>query len=512
MQCPACGSQNHSHHHFCILCGASLKTTSNMEEKAQERTVVRKELLQNKKDWSQEFDLYDDSSLFPDSSPYINPTSNRYNISEQLPLRRYRKEKKNCRRRKWRIFTGTFVWLTLACFAIYGTVVGLSYIKKVLPQANLISEGDGSTEKQRVEVYNDKDKRAHHIRFWVQDGEYIWIEETGQKYYLDKTGFVDVMIEDSFWLKDSEEIISDVIQVEIKAIVYKDGKQVTELTVPPFEVEVPLSPFSLVHPDSFHIKTTENQCLLKLQVIPGSRVFIGENEYTDLIDTEGYIELNIPIESSGIHKTPILVESKNHRANKKELIIERPPMEISLSIDLTLPKKTENSSILVTGTTEPDAVLTTNIETIGGIKVDPNTGAFKFTAKLERYGINTITITASKENKADSQLSYRIERVPNLSEYTRKAWKMDYQALLGNPGPLQGKIFLCEGKVVKITKQGERTLFLFDVGTEAENIIAMEYGGDMKLTEGETYRIFGDLDGTYESYPRIIARFLYLKE
>ncbi len=511
MHCPACGTQNHSHHHFCILCGASLKTTSNMEEKAQERTIVRKELLRREKDWSQEFGLYNDSSLFPDPSSAISPSSNRYNISEQLPLRRYRKEKKDYRRRKWRIYVSTFIWLALVCFAIYGTMVVLSYIKELFPQPNPIPQRDGSSEKQRVEVYEDKDKKAHHIRFWVQDGEYIWIEETGQKYVLDKTGFADVLIEDSFWLKGSEEITSDVMRVEIKAFLYKDGKQVSELTVPPFNVEVPLSPISLIHPDSFHVQTTENQCLLKLGVIPGSRVFIGENEYTDLIDTEGHIELNIPIESSGVNTIPILVETKNYRINKKELIIERPAMEISLSIDLTLPKKTENSSVLVTGTTEPDAVLTTNVETIGGIKVDPNTGAFKFTAKLEHYGANTITITASKKNKVDSQLSYRIERVPNLSEYTRKAWKMDYQALLENPKPLQGKIFLCEGRIVKIMKQGEKTLFLFDVGTEVENIIAMEYEGDMELTEGEAYRIFGDLDGTYEACPKIIARFLYLQ-
>jgi len=509
MQCPACGTQNHSHHHFCILCGASLKNTSNIEEKAQERTIVRKELLQSEKDWHQELDLYNDSSSFTDSSPYISPSSNRYNISEQLPLRRYQKEKKDYRRKKWRIYISTFIWLALICFAIFGTMVVLSNIKKLLPQNKPVSEGNGSSKKQQVEVYEDKDKKAHHIRFWVQDGEYIWIEETGQKYLLDKTGFVDVMIEDSFWLNDSKEINSDVIQVNMKASVYKDGKQVSELTVPPFNVEVPLSPLSLIHPDSLHVKTTENLYRLKLRVTPGSRVFIGENEYTDLIDAEGNIELNIPIESSGIHKIPILVETKNHRINKQELIIERPPMEISLSIDLSLPKKTEDSTVLVTGTTEPDAVLTTNVETIGGIKVDPNTGAFKFTAKLERYGTNTITITASKKNKADSQLSYRVDRVPNLSEYTRKAWKMDYQALLKNPNPLQGKIFLCEGRVVKIIKQGEKILFLFDVGTETENIIAMEYEGDTKITEGETYRIFGDVDGTYEAYPKIIARFLY---
>ena len=168
--------------------------------------------------------------------------------------------------------------------------------------------------------------------------------------------------------------------------------------------------------------------------------------------------------------------------------------------------------MVIRGAVDPTAQLT--IES----NYDPSTysidekGNFSFAALFDHYGDNAVTLRAAKAGSQDSVVSFNVYYVPSINEYSRKAWKMDYQNLLYCWQEWDGRVFTCRGTVVAIMDDDPDTLVI-DVSDDGSGkYLVIKNMSDKKITEtGGRYVIYADVSGQGEyegkTYTRLIGRY-----
>lgn len=207
-----------------------------------------------------------------------------------------------------------------------------------------------------------------------------------------------------------------------------------------------------------------------------------------------------------------MVELNGYQKMNTTVQINRAPMDIEISLDNLIPSVINTSEFLITGKTEPGASISINLPVKESLKINRTTGSFKLSPKFNGYGKQTIVITASKENKSDSILSIQTYYLPSADEYTKSAYKLNYNLLLKNANSYKNKIFLCIGMISDIQQNNDESKFMFYVNENKQEIIHMEYIGNMVLKENTNYRIYGDVIGYDNQYPFIVARYIYTKK
>lgn len=123
-------------------------------------------------------------------------------------------------------------------------------------------------------------------------------------------------------------------------------------------------------------------------------------------------------------------------------------------------------------------------------------------------------VPASEKGPASNATDAPVEDA--LSEYSRKAWKMDYENLLLNGRQWYGKVFLCKGPIVEILRDEAPPLIVMNVGTgEAPQYVILD---NVSLTAnpsvGVTYTVYADVAGNGNYFygdgycPRLTARYI----
>ena len=398
----------------------------------------------------------------------------------------------------FRMLLVVVVVISLGVVAIWAAV-------KFLPER--IGSSSVSTEQYTPDIEPGEDKNGnsiHTLTYYGEKGDIIYIPELQKNYTIESTNVRIAIPDRTFTVEDPN---AATITVELHPVLYPLGKKSQELEIVSYAIQIPLSPLAVLQPEDGHGKTYQSFYLIKVQVDPGSTVSINGNDVTDLIDAENIISHNVEVEPIGSNRIGISVSTPGYRTHTKHVVVERPYMDIPIEISTNAPISSTARAVTITGKTTPGASLQVS-PSVESVSVEDD-GEFTIKIKMTKYGENAYTLTASMPGKESSSIDHSIVYSPNLDEYSRNAWKMEYDHVRVNQSAFQGRIFMCPGKIVD-TLSDNPYIFTFNVGTEEKpKLIAIEMikTNPFELDPDKQYDVYADLDGDYEGYLRFNGRF-----
>ncbi len=421
--------------------------------------------------------------------------------------------KRGSRRNPVRLAITGLIALILLALLIWGLVAGIRAI---------FSGGDEETnEQQNVQDQNVPVVAAakvngnpgHTITFYGKDGDIVYIGEPINENITIVGGIGVLQIEDSKLIGD--QVATSDVNVTLNPVL-RDGKSGSETQMDPIELVVtpPDAKLELIAPASGTEEVNISTYQLRFCVDLGSTVFVGDNDVSDLIsdqaDNAGVVNYNVEVEPIGDNHITITVRSPGCKETKKTVTLYRAPREIPLELDSDTPTESTSKKLTISGTVADGA----SIKVTSGIDGDVTMGEdgkFSFTAVLNNFGDNTVTIVASKDGKEDIPFTHVITYNPTADDYTRLGREMDYNNLLNNVG----RVYECYGEIEEILYDGtgeEPFTFIYNVGTTStpQHIYMEMTKKDSYPTTGQRYKIYADVVGeTDDGLPSMKARYWY---
>lgn len=360
------------------------------------------------------------------------------------------------------------------------------------------------------------DLAAHTVTIPGTDGQRIIIKELHTSAIV--TGGVATFdIPDHTWYDDYEDYLQESMTVTVSPYVVSDSGRQTALTPIQYEIDVPLSPIELVTPDSPYTVVSTALSNIVFNVREGSTVTINDEDYSDLVNTEGgKVSYNATVQPIGENVFHIVVRSQYCRENSMTVTLYREKQEVPLDLasDIGTTSSNKYGTMEVNATTIPGAtvkVLSPHSDLdITSVASD---GSFSFIAKFDHIGQNTIVITADYEGRATTRVEHNVYYVPNIDVYSRKAWDIvtQYTDLMDNIDlrKANSQIYVCKGVITSIETTKPQRAFM-NVGTEESPLmIYVENSSKTTWEEGQSYRLYGDAYGAYNSCPWLIVRYTY---
>ncbi|MBR5232018.1 MAG: hypothetical protein IKW00_07210 [Clostridia bacterium] len=375
-------------------------------------------------------------------------------------------------------------------------------------------------EQVRITATILNDMAAHTIDIPAPDGSQIYIKEL-KKSYISAAGYASVTVPDYTWYELKNNIESDTMDVTLTPYIKTSAGEQKLMEVITYTIDVPLSPITLVTPDTTYMEVTTSPFQIKFKVEQNSTVFINGADFSSFVNTQdGYITYNAAVPAVGTNEFKLEVQSEYCRKNTVIIQLYRAPQAIPLELDATLSNSSADQLMTIKGTTIPGATIaiSTPYEKLDTSKLS-STGEFSFKAKFEKIGTNQITITARKGEDV-ATLTKEVYYLPYASTYTPKAWAMDssaagrsnYLDYLNNTATrvARTQIYVCSGEIVDILSHRPQ-LAIMDTNPspDVEQLVLLENLSSDTWEIGKSYRVYGDAYGVYSGMPRLVGRYTY---
>lgn len=358
-------------------------------------------------------------------------------------------------------------------------------------------------------------RQGHSIAFYGKDGDQIFLPEMNRSLSI-SGGVARMEVADSDWFGPS---VSEVESADISMspmLISEKGKK-TQLPLLHFTVDVPESPLVITSPASERTTVVTSVYPLILNVVPGSTVFVNGENVTESIDRSGLLSTNVSVQPIGDNVITLIVRTPRHRETRREIIIERKHYDIELELDTTVSDRSASRTMAITGKTEPGAMIAVDTDYLEeSLTIDMETGRFSFIARFTTIGDNVVRFRATREGKGDAEISFTVNYLPSLAEYSAKAWAMDYPQLKSLFEQWNGRVFQCNGELIDSFTEGETQYLVMDVGDSSQQqlVILENRSSVTSPTLGRRYVAYADVSGQhmYKSnyYPMLVARYLDL--
>lgn len=400
--------------------------------------------------------------------------------------------------------------LILAIVAL-ALLFGVRFLLPVLQNS-----GRKDTQVATVTPTIRDDLAAHTVTVPGTDGERITIKELRTSAIV-TGGIATFDIPDHIWYDDYEDYLQETMNVTVSPFVVSDSGKQTALPPVSFDIDIPLSPIELITPDSPYEVVSTALYNIVFNVREGSTVTINGEDYSDLVNTEGgRVSYNATVQPIGENTFTIVARSQYSRENSMTVTLYREKQDIPLDLasDIGSSSSDASATMLVRATTLPGAVVKV-LSPYSDLNITKTAtdGTFSFMARFDKIGTNTIVITADYPGKATTRVEHNVYYVPNIDVYSRKAWDIvtQYTDLMDNLELRRSKnqIYVCKGVITSIETTKPQRAFM-NVGTEESPImIYVENSSKTTWQEGESYRLYGDAYGMYDSKPWLVVRYTY---
>ena len=365
------------------------------------------------------------------------------------------------------------------------------------------------------EVHMNDLRVGHSVVFYGKDGDQIYLPEMNRSLSI-SGGVARMDIADADWFGASVTDI-EYADVTLSPMLISETGTKTRLPLLNFQVAVPDSPLSITSPASDRVNVVTSVYPLTLNVVPGSTVFVNGENVTASLDRSGLLSTNVSVQPIGDNLVTLIVRTPSHRETRKELVLVRPKYDIELELDTTVSDRSPSRTMAVTGKAEPGSIISVDTDYMeDSLSVDYETGRFSFIARFSTVGENVVRFRASKEGKQDAVISFTVDYLPSLAEYSAKAWALDYSQLKLMYEQWNGRVFQCRGELIDNFTDDEKSYLVMDVGDETQQqlIILENRTSTTSPTLGRRYVAYADVSGQHmyksQYYPKLICRYLDL--
>ena len=400
----------------------------------------------------------------------------------------------------------------LAILLIVGAALGLGYQYVLLPILNR----ENIPLQEQVEIIPSLlgDMAAHTIRIPAEEGAQIYIKEL-RKSYIVAGGYAEITVADYTWYELNSTIDQETMDVTLTPYIKTSAGEQKLMDVITYSIDIPLSPLTLVSPDSTYLEVSTSPYNIRFRVAQNSTVFINGEDYSSYVNTQdGHISYNALVAPIGNNDIEIVVNCQYYRQNRTVITLYRAPQDIPLELVATLGNTSAFQTMTIRGTTMPGAhlVIESPYENLNTTELT-SYGNFSFDAIFNKIGNNTIVIVAEKDG-LKTTLKKDVYYVPYASTYTPKAWPMNAEGYLDflnnfNTRVARTQIYECIGTITEILSTKPQ-LALMDTGTEgSERLVLLENLSTDTWEIGERYRVYADAYGIYDGKPRLVARYTY---
>ncbi len=409
-----------------------------------------------------------------------------------------------------------FIRLTLIFVLVIGVTLGGLYYFRLPPFSSAETEPLQNRVQISTSIYDDLP--AHIIRIPAEDGSEIYIKElhtTG----IAIAGYATFEVPDYKWYADLPDIEDEVYTVTMTPYLKTASGQQKLMDVLHFDIDIPLSPITLVSPDVLYVEVNSRpKYQIQFKVERGSTVTINGENYSDLVSSQdGLLSYNATVQAIGENNIVIECSTKYYRKNTMTMVLYREPQDILLELDDSISERWsgDTNTMEVTGTTLNKATIRvlsehTDLDTSRIL----STGTFSFKAVFNRIGTNTITIEASYPGKKTTIVNFDVYHVPSARNYTPKAWPMDaynYTQYLDTLATRSRNttIYVCKGTIVQILSDSpQRALMETGSETTSRQVLLDNLSNDT-WEVGDTLRVYGDAYGAYDGKPWLVGRYTY---
>jgi len=477
MQCPSCGTQNKNYYHYCYFCGNALP--EDYDSDTPKKTT-----------------LYS-------SEKYIESPKNEQDSSHEIfPLQRQTRTLRNrfsVNYIKLGISSALLISLLLLLYFSVSYVVGLFFgteqVEAVSTTANVESTILEGNPAQKITINTNI-------------GEYV--EVLGRQFPVNN-GQAEIVFDNAFLHSRFPNATSENgVEISLEIGIFVDGILASTETFT-FVMELPLAPLTLIQPASAQATVIGENFRLVFSVSEGSQIFINNDEFTDLLDETGRFQTDLIVPENSENSFEIRVSKRGFRDNNVIVLLNRQVQIVPLTLGQTLPIPTDTSSVRVSGTTDPQAQISTDLEVVSEPVIDPATGAFSIEIASNTNGLIAGTLTSTLSDGQISETDLIILRKVSESDYTRRAWNPDFTELFADPILHNGQIFVFRGVIDEVLLYGTRNIFTVRVNQNGSepHIVLVEYWGEFNFKPEDPIRIFGNRWGNHSNKVRILAPFVY---
>lgn len=477
---------------------------------------VRPDAIQVKSPQVIEYDEYGDGPMY--TPPKSKGKSRRYRPYRRFGLSRF------------------FRYFALALIVVGALLAGYRFAVKPLLESR-------SAEPLLAEITPSilNDMPSHLVRIPGSDGQNIRIKEMKQSYMV-VGGYASFEVPDYRWYEDAETVTQESVMATLTPYLQTGAGEEKPLDKITYQVDIPLSPLTLVSPANRYTVTDDAQYQIQFEVAENSTVYVyrgerieaNKEDLSSLVNNRnGSLSLNVSLAAIGNNDITIVTRAQYYRENSMTITLYRAPQQITLNLDPVIanrytPQLVEDPSgardekgnpimieprMKVNGTTVTWATITVkspymNLDTT---KVAAN-GEFSFEAVFDHFGDNVIEIEASYPGLETSVVRHNVYYVPVAAIYTRKAWDMEtqYTDFLNNSEKriANTQIYLCEGTITQLLSERPAMAILSLKKNPDHTVLLTNYSNDT-WEVGQSYRIFADAYGLYMGAPWLSGRYTY---
>ncbi len=366
------------------------------------------------------------------------------------------------------------------------------------------------------------DMAAHTILIPGEEGQRIWIREMKQDYEV-IGGYATVQISDSNWYSKEEGETKEKVDVTLNPYLRTKAGEQKKMGEIHYTVDVPLAPLILITPDDYYAETNSETYTIKFKVDRNSTVYINGENYTSFVNSQedGLVSFNATIRANGINEFNIVTNCQYYRQNEVLLQIYRAPVSIEVHLDTTMSDRSSKQTMAISGTTlaGSNLIVLSPYQNLNLSKM-ASVGEFSFDAVFETIGNNDIQIQVSYPGMETTVYTKSIYYLPGAKEYSQKAWSLnrayDYSDYLNLTELRVAKtqVYVCKGTLTEILSDSPQLAIMELDGTADGNggsprTVLLENRSTDTWVIGSHYDIYGDAYGTYNSMPRLIARYTY---
>lgn len=471
MQCPSCGTRNNYYHHYCYFCGNALPVSSK--------------------------------SVPSDESSPTQAFPKDLDEDDTLPLKRHTKTQERKFSFNFVKFILFLIFLSVIIFGTYRLVLFLYDTFLTQPET---AEQVSATAIVESTIYEGRP--AQRILVHTNIGEVV--EVLGRSYPV-SNGQAEIILENAFLHSRFPAAESqNGLAISLEITVYKGGIASYKETLS-FTMEMSVAPLTLIQPQQAQATVFGNTFRIVFTVSEGSTVFINGDNFTDLLDDSGRFQKDVDVPDVSDVSYEIRVLKRGFKDNVVNVVLRREVQIIPLTLDQPLPIRADSDSVVIRGTTHPEAQISTDLETIGELSVNSESGIFTIEAVSERPGLSAGVIRSVLSEEEYAQIEIVIFRTISEADYTRRAWAPVFADLLADPLLHNGQIFLFRGTVEEVILFGEKNIFTVNVSGDpsAPQLILVEYWGNFEFSSGDSIRVFGNRWGNHNGKVRVLAPFIY---